>query len=160
MYNPQQYGEQTLAWSDSVLIENGEENMLYSAAVSDPDKWQIEALLANCVERAVDLLAVNIEDDSLYLMFEWNTNASVLTVVVCDDSKRRDAKHRVRCDMSAMNAKIKQLSESEQWKYKGESFADIVKHGLHDYLTTCTGFMRYSLVAVFHQGSRQHTELL
>jgi hypothetical protein len=158
--NQQQYGGQSLPWSETVRAEQNEEYILHHAAVDTPDNWTIEAILASCVERAVGLLDMNIDDDSLYLMFEWNNENSSLAIVVCDDTKSRDAKHRVLCDMSAMNETIKQLTESDQWKYQGESFADIVKHALHDYLTTCTGFMRYSLVAVFHQGSRQQTELL
>lgn len=156
----QDFKNQGLAWEETALLERGAEYVLHSSVVTSPDNMTIEAILANCVEHAVALLADNINDDSLYLMFEWDNTASTLAIVVTDDSKSRDAKHRVLCDMSAMNAKMKQLAESDQWKYQGESFADIVKHALHDYLTTCTGFMRYSLVAVFHQSSRQQTELL
>jgi hypothetical protein len=158
--NQQQNGEPSLAWSAAERVENNQPFTLHSAVVDSPENWAIEAILANCVERAVSLLDVNINDDSLYLLFEWNSEESSLAIVVCDDTKTRNAQHRVLCDMSAMTPKIKQLSESDQWKYHGESFADIVKHGLHDYLTTCTGFMRFSLVAAFHQGSRQQTELL
>lgn len=160
MVYQQNYNEQSLTWTETAVSENGGEYTLHSSTVTRPADWRIEALLADCVERAVGLLAENIDDDSLYLMFEWNSAESTLAIVVTDDSKSRDAKLRVHCDMSAMNSKIKQLSESEQWKYQGETFAEIVKHALHDYLTTCPGFMRYSLVAVFHQGSRQQTELL
>lgn len=151
---------QSLAWIETAAVEQGAEYALHRSVVTNPEHWAIEAILASCVERAVSLLAINIGDDSLYLMFEWAAATSTLTIVVTDDSKCRDAKHRLVCDMSAMDETILQLSESSQWKYQGESFADIVKHGLRDYLTTCTGFMRYSLVAVFHQGSRQQTELL
>ena len=149
-----------MAWSETTTLENGADAIIHSACIGTTDSWEIDAILASCIERAVTLLAVNINDDSLYLMFEWDAATSTLGVVVTDDSKSRDAKHRVICDMAGMNSTVEQLAQSDQWKYRGESFADIVKHGLRDYLTTCTGFMRYSLVAVFHQGSRQQTELL
>ncbi|WP_320838327.1 hypothetical protein [Zhongshania sp.] len=156
----QDFKDQPLTWDEAAVQGSGTDYLLHSSVVTSSDNLTIEVILANCVEHAVALLAENINDDSLYFMFEWDNTASTLAIVVTDDSKSRDAKHRVLCDLSAMNAKMKQLAESDQWKYQGESFADIVKHALHDYLTTCTGFMRYSLVAVFHQGSRQQTELL
>ncbi|MEX1668172.1 hypothetical protein AB4876_04565 [Zhongshania guokunii] len=147
-------------WTESATELNGSECILHRAVIAASATLEINQVLAECVERAAALLDQNVDDDSLYLLFEWEAATSILTAVVTDDSKSRDAKHRVQCDMSAMNTAIAELSASNQWQYQGESFTDIVKHGLRDYLTTCTGFMRFSLVAAFHSGSRQQSELL
>ncbi|CAA0101763.1 hypothetical protein [Zhongshania aliphaticivorans] len=121
---------------------------------------QLEAdfapLLAACVNKAVGELHSSIQDDSLYLIFEFD-ESFVLNVVVADDSKLQESPYRVVCDMASLQP---YLDESTHWKFKDEGFADIVKHEIRDYLSTCSGFMRYSLVAVFSEGDRSKTELL
>lgn len=117
---------------------------------------ELAPLLAACVNKAVDELHSNILDNSLYLLFEFDKNL-VLNIVVTDESKQQESPYRVVCDMALLQP---YLLESTHWKFKGEEFADVVKHELRDYLSTCSGFMRYSLVAVFSEGDRTKTELL
>jgi hypothetical protein len=117
---------------------------------------ELAPLLAACVNKAVDELHSNILDNSLYLLFEFDKNL-VLNIVVTDESKQQESPYRVVCDMASLQP---YLLESTHWKFKGEKFADVVKHELRDYLSTCSGFMRYSLVAVFSEGDRTKTELL
>ncbi|RNL60164.1 hypothetical protein D0911_14185 [Zhongshania marina] len=117
---------------------------------------ELAPLLAACVNKAVDELHSNILDNSLYLLFEFDKNL-VLNIVVTDESKQQESPYRVVCDMASLRS---YLLESTHWKFKGEEFADVVKHELRDYLSTCSGFMRYSLVAVFSEGDRAKTELL
>ena len=117
---------------------------------------ELAPLLAACVNKVVDELHSNILDNSLYLLFEFDKNL-VINIVVTDESKQQESPYRVVCDMASLQP---YLLESTYWKFKGEEFADVVKHELRDYLSTCSGFMRYSLVAVFSEGDRAKTELL
>ncbi|WP_269620313.1 hypothetical protein [Zhongshania sp. BJYM1] len=128
----------------------------YVAASLAKAESDFDPLIVACVDKAVSQLADNINDESRYLIFEFG-DGDILKIVVSDDSKTQDSAHSVVCDMSAMR---QCLAESTHWKFKDESFAEIVKHGIRDYLTTCSGFMRYSLVAIFCETDRTKTELI
>jgi hypothetical protein len=117
---------------------------------------ELELLIIACVDKAVSLMPQNIDDDSQYLLFEFDSS-DTLRVVMTDNSKQQESGHRVACDMSALTP---YLAQSSYWKFKDERFADIVKYCIRDYLTTCGAFMRYSLVATFSEGDRARTELL
>jgi hypothetical protein len=149
-----------LSWQESTVLEQEVETTHYALYVGDSDDISVEALVGECVDKAVDLLYRNINDDSLYLMFEWEDAQSRLSIVVCDQDKAGDSAHRVYCNMPSMIAKIQDVAHSTGWKYQGESLAEVVKYCIADHLSTCKGFMQYSLVAVFHSSSRNESSLL
>ena len=104
----------------------------------------------------------NINDDSRYLMFEWDIAESTLTVVVTDDDKKIDSKYVVKCILTSHAeemSKAKALSQSD-WENKTQEFSEDVRDRIHNYLTTCGAFMQFSLIAVFHNESRKKTRLL
>jgi|GEM_PF-2591965 hypothetical protein len=117
---------------------------------------ELEPLIIACTDKAVSMMHDNIDDHSQYLIFEITADG-ILKIVVTDDTKQREAGHKVICDMSTVEP---YLAKSSHWKFKDERFADVVKFCLRDYLTTCSGFMRFSLVATFSEGDRTKTELL
>lgn len=106
-----------------------------------------------CADRAIGLLKANIQDDSLYLLFEWNETLATLNIVVTDATKKDDAKESVCCTFPNLAS---HLTNEEQ----RAANTDSIKFWLHDYLTTCTAFFSYSLVAIFHSSTRNNTELL
>ncbi|CAA0092025.1 Uncharacterised protein [Zhongshania aliphaticivorans] len=116
----------------------------------------LEPLIMACVDKAVSLIPDNINDDACYLLFEFDEN-DVLNIVMTDDTKQRESAHGVCCELASARP---YLSETSHWKFKDERFSDIIKYCIRDYLTTCGGFMRYSLVAVFSEGDRSKTQLL
>ena len=82
--------------------------------------------------------------------------------MVTDDSKEKDSRHVVKCIMSTLDDKMNELASSSEdtWEAKTEEFSELVKGWIHNYLTTCSGFMKYSLIAIFHNESRENTKLL
>lgn len=104
-----------------------------------------------CIAKAMQLLHDNTTDASMYLMFEWNGDAHTLTVQVTDPSKSVDGPFPVVCAFTWQGS----LLERGQ-----EETAELVQYWIKDYLTTCSEFYNYSLVAVFHRGDRSKTVLL
>jgi hypothetical protein len=143
-------------WEMSVLPIGKLAEYVYATDSAAQLEIDLEPLIIACVDKAVSVMAENINDDSLYLIFEFD-DCGVLRIVMTDDSKQQESAYSIACDMSSVTP---YLAESDYWKFKGERFADIVKHCISDYLTTCGAFMRYSLVAVFSEGDRARTELL
>jgi len=84
------------------------------------------------------MLHLTIQDSSLYLLFEWNTDDTTLTIVVTDAEKKQDSNRIVRCAMVATDEE------------GAAETAEKIQYWIRDYLTTCDGFFAYSLVAIFH----------
>ncbi|MFT7405188.1 hypothetical protein [Zhongshania sp.] len=143
-------------WEMSVLPSGKRAEYIYVTDSAAQLETELEPLIIACVDKAVSVMPENINDDSLYLIFEFDDHG-VLRIVMTDDTKQQESAYGIACDMSSVT---QYLAESDYWKFKGEPFADIVKHCIRDYLTTCGAFMRYSLVAVFSEGDRARTELL
>lgn len=97
------------------------------------------------IDKACDLLEQNIQDDSRYLLFEWNPKTSTLAIVVTDDGKERDSRDVVQCHFVANDIALN---------------PDDIQFWIRDYLTTCTQFLHYSLIAAFHCDSRADCTLL
>lgn len=112
-----------------------------------------------CAQKAVGLLSENIQDESLYLMFEWSPSNSTLTVVLTDATKQHDAPQKVTGIFSALNFKLNQLTQPEHAE-QILAYTELIQFWLYDYLTTCTEFFRYSLVTIFHSSSREESKLL
>jgi hypothetical protein len=126
---------------------------LHCLRVSNTAELQIRKTIEACADKAISLLASNIQDDSLYLLFEWNSSDAGLNILVTDATKRHDAPEIVHCSFPDL---ANEVSTQEQ----RNTYAESVHFWLHDYLTTCTAFFNYSLVAIFHSSNRENTELL
>lgn len=118
---------------------------LHSLQVDDCSQDNITQALASAIETASALLDSNIDDESLFLFFEWDNASSTLTIAVTDDTKQKTSPDVVRCTFAT-------LSEQQN--------AQQIQLLIKDYLSTCKQFLRFSLVAMFHTGSREHCELL
>lgn len=135
------------------------EGTVYAAQTMAAENSELKLATEACAEKMIGLLASNIQDESLYLLFEWDKIHSTLVVVVTDASKKCDAKQKVVCEFFKLNQNLKQLPQAE-FAEKAENYADWIKYWLLDYLSSCTAFLNFSLVAIFHADSRDHTELL
>lgn len=140
-----------LTWNTN----NTNDRISYTAVITDPNEYQVKIAIEKSADKAIGLLKDTIQDDSLYLLFEWDINTASLTVVVTDASKTHDSTESIRCICSGVQSKFSQADETQRLEY-----ADTIKFWLHDYLTTCTAFFSYSLVAIFHSSTRKNTELL
>lgn len=125
----------------------------YHALVADTDDKALKQAIEAAADKAVSLLNSNIQDDSLYVLFEWDSELARLNICVTDASKRVDAPESVSCTFSNL-APLLNNPEARN------NYTETVKFWLHDYLTTCTAFFSFSLVAIFHSSTRSNTELL
>lgn len=126
---------------------------IYSTLETGSDQQSLRTSLEACADKAIGLLNANIQDDSLYLLFEWNETLATLNIVVTDATKQNDAPQTVSCEFP--NVALLQVDPDQR-----VANTDSIKFWLHDYLTTCTAFFSYSLVAIFHSSTRKNTELL
>lgn len=130
-----------LSWQENKSLGECPESIVYNSEYAGTDESGIRSALAECVEKAISLLAANIQDESLYLMFEWSASSSRLSIVVTDSSKKIDSPQVVQCSFFKLDPE-----DLQYW--------------LGDYFTTCESFMRYSLVAAFHCQTRMQSALL
>ncbi|HWV14250.1 MAG TPA: hypothetical protein VN030_02380 [Cellvibrio sp.] len=141
-------------------MSNGENcTTLVDSAVNNVDHEAIKnAIEANATE-IISLLADNIQDDSLYLLFEWDKVNAVLTSCITDASKTRDTGLYIRSKFPDIKLSFDSLQPSARLEQQID-LSECIKFWLHDYLTTCSAFFKFSLVAIFHASSRNETELL
>jgi hypothetical protein len=132
--------------------------IIHAASVADSAAASVKASVEAATDQAVALLKNNIQDDSLYLLFEWNADAAKLTILVTDASKTQDAPELVCCSFPMLA--LEASNSDARGALTSATSTDSVKFWLHDYLTTCTAFFSYSLVAIFHSSTRSNTELL
>ena len=132
----------TLDWTQQTLNDGGVLHMARCAGDSD---LAIKDALEGALEKAVALLDRNVRDDSRYLLCEWDANAATLQVVVTNDDKLVDAPEVVKCHLERLAGPVDE---------------ELVSFLLRDYLTTCTAFLGWSLLAAFHEGDRQRSRLL
>lgn len=130
-----------LSWEESTSFGECSESIRHNSEYAGTEESGVRLALAECVEKSISLLHTNINDESLYLMFEWSVSSSALSIVVTDSSKKIDSSQMVRCCFKKLEA-------------------EDIQYWLGDYLTTCESFMRYSLVAAFHCQTRVESVLL
>lgn len=123
------------------------------------ERANLKLAVEACAGKAISLLEDNIQDESLYLLFEWGPARSTLTVVLTDASKQKDAPHCVIGVFSELETRISQLHQPARIE-QTHADSELIKFWLFDYLTTCTAFFKFSLVAIFHSSSRDNSELL
>lgn len=111
------------------------------AGTSDED---VQHAINTCIDKACDLLDKSIQENSRYFLFGWDNASSTLTILVTDETKAHDSPDVVKCDFSG----TQQLDPED------------IQYWIKDYLTTCAPFLRYSLIAAFHQESRASCTLL
>lgn len=126
---------------------------IHSTSELATEENTLRKIIEACADKAIGLLKSNIQDDSLYLLFEWNQDLAQLNIVVTDATKRNDAQQSVCCTFPNLILDL-------NYQAQRAAYTDSVKFWLHDYLTTCTAFFSYSLVAIFHSSTRNNTELL
>jgi len=138
-----------LNWTTTEILNT----TLHSTCVFDTEENTIHKTIEACADKAISLLKTNIQDDSLYLLFEWNEELATLNIVVTDAAKKNDAQQSICCTFP--NLALNLVNQGQRIAY-----TDAIKFWLHDYLTTCTAFFSYSLVAIFQSSTRNNTELL
>lgn len=149
----------SLQWSDTQSDDGTFLSLAECAQTADGDVYMA---LEQALEKAVMLLADNVVDDSRYFLFEWDAIESALTVVVTDDQKKADSPKVVKLLLSGLVKTLDSIQDDavSEWAATAEECSDNIKYFVRDYLTTSSGFHRYSLIAIFHNESRDRAEML
>jgi len=138
------------------------DHVVHYTNFSEAGDREVQLAIENCIDKAVLHLADNINDDSRYLLFEWDVVYSLLTIVVTDDRKENDAIHVVKCSFTGIDSKFNAKDDipDNDWENRVNEYAQDIKFWIKDYLSLCNGFLDYSLVAAFHCKNRASIELL
>lgn len=135
--------------------------IVHLAEYPDREDDKIKLAIEGVVDKAVSLLEQNIVTESRYLLFEWDSVYSMLTVVVTDDTKENDSVHVVKCLFPALDEEMNTLEvDEDEWEKVVDEYASSVKFWLKDYLSVCSNFFNYSLLAAFHNETREQCQLL
>lgn len=121
----------------------------FTGCSATDDKTVAKAVEAS-IDKMISLMGAAVKDESRYLLFDWGDETTALGIYVTDDSKLQDAEVVVKLC----------LNEWAGEEGDREEQAEKIKFFIKDYLTVCSGFLHYSLIAVFTQGDREKTELL
>lgn len=135
------------------------DNTTHTLLIAETNDALLKKAVEAGAEKIISLLPGNILDDSLYLLFEWDPIAARLSASVTDASKQLDSPQRIVCEFSGVKENFARL-DTRQREEQQVDLTECIKFWLHDYLTTCTAFFKFSLVAIFHAESRANTELL
>lgn len=135
---------------------------VYHAECADAANKFVISAIEQCIDKSLNLLSINVVNESRYLMFEWDKSYSTLTIAVTDHTKEHDSELVVRCQMTGLNKEMQSIQElsAEDWDKKVNAYSFDVKYSINNYLTTCNEFLRYSLIAAFHSETRDKSILV
>lgn len=156
-----------LIWKENIIpldvsVDGLNERSVFFTESDEIEEKLIKLNVVECIDKSIALLGENITEKSLYYLCEWDAIRSTLTIVVTDETKSVDSKNIVKCCFNNLNEKFHKFkSESEmEWEHVVNNYSSTMCDCIRDYLTTCSGFMNYSLVAIFHSTGRDSAELL
>ncbi len=159
----------SLTWKESKAVNPFEaavgdvaEYIVHLSEFEEVDDSLVKSIVEECIEKSIAYFPVNIKDESLFFLCEWDCVYSMLTLVVTDDKKENDSPIVVKCCFTGLDAKFQKISQSseDEWENTVNSYSQKVRDWIKDYLTTCSSFTSYSLVAAFHSEDRSASELL
>ena len=109
----------------------------HSAQTSSSDESELKQAVLAAADYAFDLLDENIEDDSMFCLFDWDFAKQRLLIAVTDPSKKKLAKHTVELILSGYAGHIADKDDQQEQ----------IHLWLHNYITTAATFLQFSLVA-------------
>jgi hypothetical protein len=123
----------------------------HSAISNSADEAEIKRAVLAAADYAFALLNDNIEDDSMFCLFDWNFSAQRLLIAVTDPSKKIFAKHTVKLTLKGYANHIAD-KEGQQ---------EQIQLWVHNHITTAASFLQFSLVAaIIADGDTSNSTLL
>lgn len=123
---------------------------VHSATSNSNVESDIKQAVLDASEYAFELLKTNIEDDSMFCLFDWNFDKQVLTVMVTDPSKTKLSKHKVVCFLTGYAGHIADKEDQHEQ----------IRLWVHNYITTAATFLQYSLVAAITADGEPSSSIL
>jgi hypothetical protein len=123
----------------------------HSAISSCANEADIKRAVLAAADYAFDLLNDNIEDDSMFCLFDWNFYEQRLLIAVTDPSKKIFAKHTVKLTLEGYSSHIADKEDQQEQ----------IQLWVHNHITTAATFLQFSLVAaIIAEGDTSNSTLL
>lgn len=127
-----------------------DEKFCHSAECKSGQEAEIKQAVLGAADKAFDLLDENIEDDSMFCIFDWNFAEQRLLIAVTDPSKKKLAKHSVQLTLPSYAEHIADKEDQQEQ----------IQLWVHNYITTAEAFLRFSLVAAIIADGNADTSVL
>jgi hypothetical protein len=112
-------------------------NFCHSATSNNESEAELKQAVLVAADYAFDLLNENIEDDSMFCLFDWNFAKQRLLIAVTDPSKKKLAKHTVELTLTGYASHIADKEDQQEQ----------IQLWVHNHITTAATFLQFSLVA-------------
>ena len=112
-------------------------NFCHSSVSTSSNEAELKQAVIAAADYAFDLLDGNIEDDSMFCLFDWDFNLQRLLIAVTDPTKKKLAKHTVALTLEGYAGHIADKEEQQEQ----------IQLWLHNHITTAATFLQFSLVA-------------
>lgn len=114
-----------------------DQSFCHRALASSEQEAELKQAVLAAADYAFDLLKDNIEDDSMFCLFDWHFDKQRLLIAVTDPSKKKLAKHTVELTLPGYAGHIAGKADQQEQ----------IHLWLHNHITTAAAFLQYSLVA-------------
>lgn len=109
----------------------------HTAECQSEQENEIKQAVLAAADKAFELLDDNIEDDSMFCLFDWNFAQQRLLIAVTDPSKKKLAKHTVKLTLPGYATHIADKEDQQEQ----------IQLWIHNHITTAETFLQFSLVA-------------
>lgn len=113
------------------------DSFCHSSVSASSKEDDLKHAVLEAADYAFNLLEQNIEDDSMFCLFDWNFDLQRLLIAVTDPTKKKLAKHTVELRLTAYSEHIAAKEDQQEQ----------IQLWLHNYITTAANFLQFSLVA-------------
>lgn len=114
-----------------------DQSFCHRAVSTSESEAEIKQAVLDAGDYAFNLLDENIDDDSMFCLFDWNFEHQRLLIAVTDPSKKKHAKHTVELTLSGYRSHIVDKEDQQEQ----------IQLWLHNHITTAAAFLQFSLVA-------------
>lgn len=113
------------------------DSFCHSSVSTSGNEAELKQAVLGAADYAFNLLDQNIEDDSMFCLFDWDFDKKKLLIAVTDPSKKKLAKHTVELTLTGYADHIADKEDQQEQ----------IQLWLHNYITTAANFLQFSLVA-------------
>ncbi|GLQ29537.1 hypothetical protein [Litoribrevibacter albus] len=139
-----------MSWTTDLLANEQHQHTLI---IDGAEFETVKSAIVQCADKAFSMFDETVLDTSMFCLFEWQADEGTLTVVVTDETKQSEGKHRV-------SVVLPELRGEQSEDFLEPDFLEDMQAFIRDYLTTCLPFLQFSLIAAFSLGNRQTVKML
>jgi hypothetical protein len=114
-----------------------DQQLCHSVTSTVESEAELKQAVLAAADYAFDLLDENIEDDSMFCLFDWDFSKQRLLIAVTDPTKKKLAKHTVELTLEGYASHIADKEDQQEQ----------IQLWVHNHITTAATFLQFSLVA-------------